>query len=411
MSWPTDDSPVRQAVALLWRQKGATAPKYRHAGYGSLSGLLYRAAFALGVGGAVSLYVLLSFARPRLLVHRVGNMLVEDHSEHIFDALTAEGQPETRDTAWFKRPLMAIWRHGGEVAALTRACKPHDARELELLVNTFRFFKSFDEYLGAGSHLPSAIVCDDITPRSAGLIAAVRHHGGRSALFLIPGGDVRYLAESVQLFDVVLCTTPVEAQFYGRFVRRIAYSPITARVRFEHGASEKLRIGLLLSSSYFESAAETRQRADRTIETCERLCRLYAAESVYVRAHPGDRVIAQHLGASRCIEIAPADEPFRVFAEKVKLVFAGNTSGIVRVLSRGTPVVYLDGLDRYGHDFFGYVRDGLAIAGTERIPTVAEIAAFYACKAAPDPTLGAVAEHVLSRAAALAYVRGAPNCA
>lgn len=108
----------------------------------------------------------------------------------------------------------------------------------------------------------------------------------------------------------------------------------------------------------------------------------FGAVEVHLRLHPNSRLSFEEGSVGEWLVTAPRTESMEAFAERMTLVLAGNTAAQLRLLTLGTPVVHVAGLDRLGYDVYGYVARSIVFGEPRLQPSpVKRVNAFYG---APD---------------------------
>lgn len=210
------------------------------------------------------------------------------------------------------------------------------------------------------------LIISDMNPQLIVLAAAA----ARSGQAIWWQDDYHHLPESLAFGSAVVLTADAAERFAqispgGDCYRRDGQRPTSTRPLL---APQQFGVAV---NGFFTGS-------DEQLAVLARLRSLLAAAQLQLRLHPSASL--QSAALPGWLQVAPAEEPLADFARRMDMVICGDSAVQLRILSLGTPVVHVAGLDSYGgYDYYGFVRDGI-VYGRQQVDAelLAEMRAFYA---------------------------------
>jgi hypothetical protein len=154
-------------------------------------------------------------------------------------------------------------------------------------------------------------------------------------------------------------------------VTRVVGGPITRPRRLP---PQPVRLGVALNN--FVSPKQLK-------ETLREIRHHFPGSTIRVRRHPNSEIGQASLGPQA--SVTPKGETLAAFAASCDVAFVGNSSVQIELLSHGSPVVHLPGLDYLDYDQFDFVTKGV-ICGAADVASlyVAQVNDFYAHENWPE---------------------------
>ncbi len=99
--------------------------------------------------------------------------------------------------------------------------------------------------------------------------------------------------------------------------------------------------------------------------------------TLHLRLHPNSDLTSEKLSRP-WLAVARREEPLEEFACRMAAVIVGNSAAQVPILTLGTPVIHVSGLDPLGFDMYGYVGKGVVFGTNPLQPDILmRMDAFY----------------------------------